>query len=79
MGQVIDLQDWRRHHPADAAKATDLSPLRRAPQFFWAEPMLLSSLTVWRTAAVMWAGLVLGQRASSASRRQARARSGAGS
>jgi hypothetical protein len=29
MGQVIDLQDWRRHHPADAAKATDLSPLRR--------------------------------------------------
>jgi hypothetical protein len=31
----------------------------RGNQFFWAEPMLVSSLTVWRAAAVMWAGLVL--------------------
>ena len=59
MGQVIDLQEWRRRHPAGAAKATELSLPWRAPQFFWAEPMLLSSLTVWRAAAVMWAGVVL--------------------
>ena len=34
-------------------------PFWRAPQFLWAEPMLVSSLTVWRAAAVMWAGVVL--------------------
>jgi hypothetical protein len=59
MGQVIDLQDWRRRHPAGAAKATELSLPWRAPQFLWAEPMLDSSLTVWRAAAVMWASIVL--------------------
>ena len=59
MGQVIDLQEWRRRHPAGAAKATELSLPWRAPQFLWTEPMLVSSLTVWRAAAVMWAGVVL--------------------
>ena len=59
MGQVIDLQEWRRRNPACAAKATELSLPWQAPQLFWAEPMLVSSLTVWRAAAVMWAGLVL--------------------
>jgi hypothetical protein len=59
MGQVTDLQDWRRCHPAGAARATELSRAWRAPQAFWAQPLLLSSLTVWRGAAVMWAGTVL--------------------
>jgi hypothetical protein len=59
MRRVIDLQEWRRRHPADATKATELSPAWQASQLFWAEPILLSSLTVWRAAAVMWAGLLL--------------------
>ena len=58
MGQVIDFQEWCRR-PAGVAKAGDLPPAWRAPQAFWAEPILLSSLTVWRAAAVMWAGLLL--------------------
>ena len=58
MAQVIDPQAWRRR-PAGAANAGELSLPWRAQQVFWAEPILLSSLTVWRAAAVMWAGLVL--------------------
>jgi hypothetical protein len=58
MRQVIDPQAWRRR-PAGAANAGELSLSWRAQQVFWAEPILLSSLTVWRAAAVMWAGLVL--------------------
>ena len=59
MGQVIDFQDWRRRHPAGATEGRDLSLSWRATQFFWAEPMLLSSLNFWRAATVMWAGIVL--------------------
>jgi hypothetical protein len=59
MGQVIDLHEWRRRHPAGILKAAESSPPWRAPQAFWAEPILLSSLTVWRAAAVTWAGIVL--------------------
>ena len=58
MSQVIDLEDWHRRNPG-AAKPRELSPLWHAPQVFWAEPMLLSSLNFWRAAAVMWAGIVL--------------------
>ena len=59
MGQVIALQEWRRRHAASAARARDLSLPWQAPPFFWPEPMLVSSLTVWRAAAVTWAGLAL--------------------
>jgi hypothetical protein len=59
MGQVIDLQEWRRRHPAGAAKAAGSSLPWRAQQVFWAEPILLSSLAVWQDAAVMWASIVL--------------------
>ena len=87
MGQVIDLQDWRRRHPAGATEGRDFSLSWRAPQFFWAEPMLLSSLNLWRAAAVMWAGIVLvasgevgrpsaGQRAPGPARAAALASSG---
>ena len=58
MGQVIDPQAWRLR-PASLAKTRELSLPWRAQQVFWAEPILLSSLTVWRAAAVMWASLVL--------------------
>jgi hypothetical protein len=59
MGQGIDVQDWRRRHPAGATEGRDFSRSWRAPQFFWAETMLLSSLNLWRAAAVMWSGMVL--------------------
>ena len=59
MGQVIDLHDWRRRHPAGAARSPELSPAWRAPPILWAEPMLLPSLAVWRAAAAIWAGTVL--------------------
>ena len=47
MGQVIDPRDWRRH-PAGAAKTTGSSLSWRASRVYWAEPMLLGSLIVWR-------------------------------
>ena len=59
MGEVIDLQEWRRRHPVGAAQARELSQPWRATQLLWVEPLLLSSLIVWRAAAVIWAGTVL--------------------
>ena len=59
MGQVINLQDWRRDHSAEAAKTAEWSRAWRVPETFSAEPLLLSSLTVWQVAVVMWAGMVL--------------------
>jgi len=43
MGQVIDLQDWRRSHPASPAGARELSPSWRAPEPYWAEPHTVPS------------------------------------
>jgi hypothetical protein len=57
MGQVIDLQDWRRRHQAGSTTAGEPSPARHYD--FWVEPMLLSALDVWRAAAVIWVGATL--------------------
>jgi hypothetical protein len=71
MGQVIDLQEWRRRRSQVPAKAAEPLALRDATGIVWMEPILSSSLP-WHSMVTMWVGLWLVPPRRQASRRVGR-------
>lgn len=76
MGQVIDLQEWRRRRSQVPAKAAEPLALRDTTGIVWMEPILSSSL-LWHSMVTMWVGLWLVPPRRQASRRVGRPGSGA--